>query len=485
MKKFAYILAAAWLVAACALKEETVAPSAQSKVFTATFEKQGTRTYTAGGKVYWVANDAISIFDHFSADDGGLRYVYAGETGEERGDFTTGDTSSAAQNLGYTYAVYPYAPWNGVLDDGTIYTYIDPDQIYVMDNSFGYSKSIGAGVNSMAAVSDNETLEFKNLCGYLNLKLYGDGSKALNKIVVSSNNGEYISGDIYASFEPGDEPDIVACPDFNYALSYATIYMSEISDVFLSDSSDNAINVWVALTPGAISGGITVTVQAADGSEFTVENTKPLTIKRGVCTNTAPLQVTFPAVDENYMDAFVGDYTFNTTSFYGGDYTGLLHFIAYDSALGNAAFYGSIDGYLATVFYGQCLVDGSITIPYGQTIGTFTYDEQDYDIQLVVADDNYYYTNDIPFTVNENHEMSYVYGQYGYYLGLLGFIGDTPSLWYDKLAVNSIVYTPSEAAAAMAKARGYDPAKGLNSFKTPVKGAPVCAGNALPFQKKL
>ncbi|MBQ7623622.1 MAG: hypothetical protein IJS66_07790, partial [Bacteroidales bacterium] len=203
MKKFVFVFALALLSASCARKEE-VQNSFIPKVFHASIE-ESTRTYTEGGKVYWINGDKISLFDHRSADDGGVEYSYTGETGTLQGDFTTASTALAPGSLAYNYAVYPYASWNAVSEDGSIITYIDPLQIYA-GNTFGYSYSTKTGVNVMAAVSENETLLFRNLCGFLKLKLYGSGTTALREVTLKSNDGEYIAGDIKATLVPGAEP---------------------------------------------------------------------------------------------------------------------------------------------------------------------------------------------------------------------------------------------------------------------------------------
>ena len=466
MKKSVIILAAVALAAACSPEENTVVlPS--SKVFRASIE-QGTRTYTENGKVYWYNGDAISIFDKGNSSSDNVKYTYGGETGTTSGTFTSATALPVSiQTLQYIYGVYPYMSDNIILEEGKVIAYIYPSQDYDYD-------SFGDGSNAMVAVSENESLQFKNVAGYLNVRLYGDNSKKLKSVQVESNGGEYICGDALVEITPEAEPVISPYPGNGYANKAATVSFDYYdTDVFLDPSSP--LDVWVALTPGVIQSGITVTVTAIDGSKFSVVNNNPLTIKRGVCTPTAPLEVTFPVVDANYLDAFTGVYTFNTTSPWNDDCTGTLQLLAYDSPLGNVAFYGSIDGYLETLFYGQCGVDGIITVPSGQIVGIYTEEEVDYDVKLYVASSSGYYSEDIPFTVTADHEMTYVYGQYGYALGLVMCLDDVPQMWYDRLTVNSIVYVPSSAVASYAKARGYDTAKGLNNFRKGNNSVPELA----------
>lgn len=457
MKKFVFVFAIALLSASCARKEE-VQNSFIPKVFHASIE-ESTRTYTEGGKVYWINGDKISLFDHSAATGGGVEYSYTGETGTLQGDFTTTAPASAPGSLAYNYAVYPYASWNELSADGIILTYIDPSQIYA-GNTFGYSYSMKMGVNVMAAVSENETLLFRNLCGFLKLRLYGSGTTALRSVTVKSNDGEYIAGDIKATLVPGAEPVVVPFTDFGYAVSSASVSFTGENPVYPGASEASALELWFALTPGTISGGITVTATDENGSTFSATSTNPLAIKRGVCTTAKALEVVFPEVDEHYLDAYTGTYTFNTTSPWEEDgLTGDLSMLAYDNELGNVVFYGSIDGNLQTIFGAQCDVDGTITVPYGQKVGTCTYQGTEYDVCIVVAglsgSSYQYYDADLLFSVTAEHKMTYTYGT-SYPIGLMMVLDGTPRMWYDVLTVNSIVYSPSASVSSFAAAGGYD-----------------------------
>lgn len=299
MKKSVIILAAAWLVAACAPKEALNVIS--SKVFRASLE-QSTRTYTENGKVCWYNGDAISIFDQGNSSSDNVKYTYDGEDGTTAGDFSTSSLVPVPSgNLVNTYGIYPYLSDNIVLGEGQVIAYIFPSQSYEYD-------SFGDRSNPMVAASaDHQSLEFKNAAGYLNVRLYGDNSTAISSVRVESNNGEYIAGDVLVSIEPGEIPTIAPYPDNGYAVTAATVSFANLNnDVYLDASTP--LDVWVALTPGTISSGIKVTVNGANGRSFEVSNTNPLTIKRGVCTPTAPLEVVFPA-PETWHHAGTVDWT--------------------------------------------------------------------------------------------------------------------------------------------------------------------------------
>ena len=297
MKKFAYILAAAWLVAACAPKEDNASVPA-SKIFSASIE-QGTRTIALGTSVGWInepgqgLQDAISIFDHSTTND---KYLYQGETGAVKGDFAPATQASASGSLNYVYAAYPYSSYNALYGEGVIYTYNNPGQYYYPD-SFDV-----AGGNIMAAASESNSLQFWNLVGYLNLRLIGDGSETLEKVRVTSNGGEYLTGDMLVTIAPGQEPQISTYDGENYVFDYVEVSLAGWD---LSLDPSTPLDIWLCLHPGVISSGITVTVVATNGAQFTYSSSNPLEIKRGVYKETAPLDVQFPSL--NYLGK--GEYT--------------------------------------------------------------------------------------------------------------------------------------------------------------------------------
>ena len=363
MKKYVVILAAACLAVACTSKETPEVIS--SKVFNASIEPE-TKTYTENKKVYWYAGDAVSIFDKGNTENDNVKYTYAGEDGTTRGPLTTSTSGKSTNTLRYTYGIYPYLDDNLVIAEGKPIAYIFPEQDYEVD-------SFGDGVNAMVAVSsDNKTLEFKNVAGYLKLRLYGDASTPLESVLVYSNEGEYISGDILVEMLPGETPVISAYPDNNYASDEAIVYFPGSPEVTLDPSESSPLDVWFALTPGTIASGITVVVTGTDGREFTYKNTKPLTIKRGTCTSTAPLKVQFPELVEDpetkaYIEEnLAGTYIFNITAGYDGQvYNNSIEISYALKANSNVHIEGDfIDCYL----YVDGTFDpatGLLTIPYG------------------------------------------------------------------------------------------------------------------------
>ena len=290
MKKIVLFALAAVILAACTPKDNvSVAPSA--KKFYASIE-QSTRTYTEGGKVCWINEesftDAVSIFNQGSTN---VKYLFDGETGATQGELVPAEDSAEPEGkYDYIYAVYPYADYVELQAEGLLYAYLAPNQSYSGDTFSIY------GGNPMVAVSETESLQFKNLAGFLKLRLYGDDSTAISSVVVSSNKGEYIAGDILVSIAPGEDPEMEVYDGAGYANKSASVSFTD-SYVFLDPSEP--LDVWVSLVPGTLSEGITVTVTGVNGASFEYSSSNPLTIKRGVCTATAPLEVKFSEM--NYL----------------------------------------------------------------------------------------------------------------------------------------------------------------------------------------
>ena len=293
MRKFFAIISAALLLAACADKD---APAPKARVFTATMEDAGSRTIIAGGpEIYWVKTseyvDKISVFDHNRTN---LKYILKSGGNTTSAVFATEDIPSLENSLDHVYAIYPYygdEEGNAVLEDGSLRAFCDYYQDFKADGLFWQ-------MTPMAAVSDNSTLHFKNLAGYLDLRLYGDSSTPVYYITITDNDNKYISGDLIVTFDDKGVPQVRVDDTSEFAdkgilLSFPN---PETMPVYLPSSPDKALSCWIAIPPIMMEHGFTVFVRGADGRWFQKVSSKPLNIQRGVCTPTDPLKVEFPVV---------------------------------------------------------------------------------------------------------------------------------------------------------------------------------------------
>ena len=452
MKKTVLILAAAWLVAACSTKE--VIPSAP--VFTASVENaQSTRTFVGEGlKVCWHAEDNISLFNKSTFPE---TYVFKGAEGDLSGKFEKG-SSSGLGGLGtavpYVYAAYPAGA--SINAGGVITTTFPVAQAYA-PNSFAKD------VNPMVAVSEDDVLYFRNVGGYLHVKLYG-AAASLNYLEISGNNDEVLSGKASVTITPGGEPAVTMQEGGNY---YTSISFKD--PVTLATSPETATDFWFVLPPVEFQKGITIYGETTDNKFFEVSSTKPLNIRRNVRSNTAPLEVQLEDMD--YFTVHVaGAYTFNIKSAYEGQYQGYgpytntINMISYKSDEGNMVMYGTFTDVDAVMFGTFDETTGKITVPM-QVIGEIEDATRDSNGNIVSETDlvkcdlilglvkgSSILSDDIIFTVTGDHQVEWTAPNTSTYLGLL--FQNVKVYAYDLVKITSIVYKPSATVAAAAANTG-------------------------------
>ena len=145
----------------------TVTSSEQLPNLTAGFAEGETNTYVESGKyLRWHEDDRLTAFFGNTLN---RQYKFNGATGDNSGSFSyiSSGNLETGNALDRIYAVYPYDETTTITDDGKISLTLPDVQTYA-ENSFG------RGANTMLAVTENVEdtfLGFKNVCGYLKLKL--------------------------------------------------------------------------------------------------------------------------------------------------------------------------------------------------------------------------------------------------------------------------------------------------------------------------
>ena len=299
MKKLVLFAFAACLFAACAKEVPTVveypstdstSPAATSPapVFYASVES-GTRTFVDGLDVCWAAGDEISIFNRNSFNS---EYVYAGEPGATSGAFNPVAVDSTDTEVPYVYAAYPYNKYSEIYEDFSLSLWFYPQQKYV-PGTFDPASAV------MVAASENENLKFRNACGFLKVRLWGDASAPVSMVYIQGNNGEIISGYRVVTVSPGEAP--VSEPDTQYNTYEYVAVVDDSGSLYLGETAEDAVEFWLAIPPVSFTEGITLYVEDAKGGQFIFSTSTPLEIKRGVIKTTAPLEVTFTRIDWNYL----------------------------------------------------------------------------------------------------------------------------------------------------------------------------------------
>jgi hypothetical protein len=289
MRRSVILLSAVCLLAACTQKELNKVDFAPSTiVFTA--ETESSRAFVNGTKVCWAADDSISVFGRGFNN---AKFVYTGEDGASHGTFASGIGGPGGIGTeGTVYAAYPYDSYNEI-DNGVLYFWVPEYQEFTPDSFDPF-----AGI--MVAASADDNLPFKNVCGFLNVRLYGDCENPVLAVSVKGNNGELITGDVYVTASVDGEPVAAMGTDAQYTFTDATVY--DYAGIALDPSESKAVDIWFAIPPTDFSGGITLAVLDTDYNEFTITSSNPLSIKRGVVTSTAPVEVVFPddPIEKNY-----------------------------------------------------------------------------------------------------------------------------------------------------------------------------------------
>ena len=298
MKKLLLLAAAAMLLFACSKEDsapdgKTQRGNAEGQKFYASFEA----TPDAGTKIYadeqlrllWNEGDRISIFNQRTYND---QYEFDGEDGDNAGGFDYIPPSSSfitSNPLDNIYAVYPYNNNTKINNDGDIITVILPDEQTYKEKSFG------VGANTMVAMTDGNFLGFKNVCGYLKFRFWGDNIR-ISSITLKGNNNERIAGkaSVYPVLDAA--PTVVMT---GTATRYITINCPE--PVQIGSSSAQATEFIFVIPPTVFSEGFKVTVTDAEGGTFEKSSTRSLEIKRNKMESMGAMKVT-PNYDGLYVE---------------------------------------------------------------------------------------------------------------------------------------------------------------------------------------
>lgn len=256
-------------------------------ILTAAFDEDATRTYVENNKyLRWHEGDLISVFYGTTLNS---QYKFIGNTGANSGEFEPikSDNLSTGNALDRIYAIYSYDASATISELGDISYTLPSTQAYA-------EESFGMGVNTMLAVTENlddKFLAFKNVCGYLKIKLYGEQATIIKSLAIKGNAGEKIAGNATISGSYGSAP-VVAMTEG----STDTITINCGEGVELSADAENPTEFWVVVPPTTFSQGITITITDADDAVFEKNTTKEVVVNRNEIQPMAAVNVTFEAI---------------------------------------------------------------------------------------------------------------------------------------------------------------------------------------------
>ena len=282
MKRFAFYLGIITaLVASCSTQEDDKIPQQDDLMFYASLEQpaeeEGTRLYADDDlHLRWNADDRISIFNRNTYNQ---QCRFTGETGDNAGGFdkVAGPEFMTGNEISHIVAVYPYLSYTRISESETITLTLPTEQHYA-ENTFGL------GANTMVSVTDDGFLRFKNVGGYLRLRLYGDGL-SLSSITLKGNNGEKLAGKATVTMQPDGIPIVTLAED-------ATNQITLVCDtpVTLGATAEEGKDFWLVVPPVTFSKGFTISV-AGTGNIFEKSTGKSVTIERSKLSKMSPLEI--------------------------------------------------------------------------------------------------------------------------------------------------------------------------------------------------
>ena len=138
-------------------------------------------------KSVWTKGDQVSVFYRSNANQ---LWRYDGETGARVANLKRVDAGVATREMDRVVVVYPYND-NYYINPSTfnVQASLPAVQSYLKD-------SYGLESNIMISSEEYNQVALRNVCGWLKLKLTGNG-EVVESITLRGNNGEQVAGELY------------------------------------------------------------------------------------------------------------------------------------------------------------------------------------------------------------------------------------------------------------------------------------------------
>ncbi len=274
----------AMLAASCALDAPSASEQGLYPSITAGFDNGATKvSVDEAGDVVWNEGDKIALFYH---NVGALCYVLEEGAGSTSGTFGYSNGADGGSTIPYICGFYPYAREVKLSTDGEFSFQWPAVQAYAED-------SFAPGSNPMVAVSQEPSLYFRNLGGYLVLPLWGEAS--VKSITLCGAAGEPLAGPAVAYASPYEAPYVSMGDD-----AVGEVVLTCKEPVTVGETEDEATEFWFVLPPTYFEEGFVITVAFADGTTFEVQacdQSEEYEIKRNTVFRMGSLEVTPPAED--------------------------------------------------------------------------------------------------------------------------------------------------------------------------------------------
>ena len=315
------------------------------------------RTYVEDNTyLRWHADDRLTAFYGNTLN---RQYKFKGQTGDNSGSFShvpSGDLETG-NSFDRIYAVYPYNENNNITDAGVISLTLPAVQQYA-------ETSFGRGANTMVAATESKEdtfLAFKNACGYLKLKLYGNAT--IKSIELKGNFAEKIAGSATVTAIYGENPILKMG-----SAATQTITLDCGDGVVLGTTAETATEFWVVIPETTFKYGITITATSIDNKTFKKSTSNSVEIERntllpmsalefvGESSEILPIEastIVYTTDDDNIVDLY-------TTEGFGAAYVSNVY--DHEKKIGTITFDGAISTIPAEAFL-VCTNLTSIQLP--------------------------------------------------------------------------------------------------------------------------
>ena len=216
----------------------------------------GGRTHLVGSDVLWNAGDQIVVRNGSGAT--ATYRLTAGENTTE-GTFLSSEDDNDFFQLTYT-AVYP-ATGNSITGEGAATITLPATQSYV-------ANSFANGAMPMMAVSDDQTLAFKNMLGGICFPMTGNGLTVTRLVLTSNSASDHLSGVFSADYNNGQ-------PTLTYTSGGANSITLDCGAGVTLDAT-TATDFTIMVPAGTLANGFTL--QAYDGTTLLFEKSNTATL---------------------------------------------------------------------------------------------------------------------------------------------------------------------------------------------------------------
>lgn len=261
--------------------------------------------------VLWQNSDAIAYFANVTK----AKYVYNGKDGVTSASFDLVEESGISRIL-YTNAVYPY-------DAATGCTFVGTDEqlsvVYPAVQSYAMD-SFGKGANLMVAKGTtaygrDESLAFRNACGYFTIKLYSSKNKpvAIQSIKLTALGGEKIAGPATIIAHSDAAPEITMSSE---GVSEVTLNCGNGGKVIGNDIT-TPTEFWFALPPTTFERGVRIEVVDVEGTTYVKKTDKKIVVERNKIKPMAAIKFAYPTDNQLWYTRHSDSH--ELLEFYGGD----------------------------------------------------------------------------------------------------------------------------------------------------------------------